>query len=368
MLLVVVCCYTLLTVLNAKFKNILEIPINNNYLELSLGTLSIITNYSINLQTQFLGTSSDYFSISNSSSLDNVTALPKDYGPYSEYAYIKLKTGTILMLPDLYFLYTEKANHFFYPSIGFSYKINEHYSLVHRLYESGFVSERNFGFSLNSTYDYMMTVGGIPKQYKEKYPFVGKCEAIESYKWGCKMKNVYINNIIYHNSAEFYFDIQKNKTLAPKSFFVFLRNQIFNDYLDKKICISVTINLVQHFICECKDLDNFPKLSFYFNKKLTVTLEKSQLFYIINDRCFFSIHNNLKNDAWVFQLNFLNNTYINFDYDNKSIKVFSSEPLVTNIIEKKYQLILLVCIILLLTTNCILLRIDQIIGFFQTRK
>lgn len=365
--------YTLLNLLNAKFQNILEIPIHNNYLELSLGAPSQITNYSINLQTQFLNTNSHYFNISNSSSLvkiesNNNTILPKDYESYSEYVHVRLKTGTLLILPKLHFIYTENTNSLFYPNIGFSYKIYEHYSLIHRLYDSGFVSERNFGFSLNATYDSMMTVGGIPKQYKEKYPFVAKCDALDSVKWGCKMKNVFFNNIIYHNTAEFFFDIQKNKILAPKSFFVFLKTQIFHDYINKKICEFVTINLIQHFICECKSLENFPKISFYFSKELSISLEKNQIFDITNDRCYFSIYNNLKNDVWVFQLNFLNNTYINFDYDNKSVTFLSTYSLINNIIKKRYQLILLICITLVLAMNCILLRIDQIISFFQSKK
>lgn len=144
---------------------------------------------------------------------------------------------------------------------------------------------------------------------------------------------------IYMNSFVSEFDFGINIIIGTFEYFQNIRNDYFNDYINKKICkISYMRRSTYKYIyCDTanfgiNDLKNFPTLNFR-NKDLKYIfyLNYEDLFYLSSDNKYYIFNIMITNDyqdensngKWIFGLPFWRKYQFSFDVDNKLIYYYN---------------------------------------------
>ena len=91
----------------------------------------------------------------------------------------------------------------------------------------------------------------------------------------------------------------------------------------------------EQYVCECKILYLFPKLSFIFDNNTMVSFSSEDIFENDGNKCKFFMEDYQEN-KWMFGLAFLKKYITYFDYGDSSITFYSDTPFEMNTINK-YQ-------------------------------
>ena len=214
-----------------------------------------------------------------------------------------------------------------FEGIGAAFKFtNEDCSLIHTLYRNGLISRKSFGFYPEKDNKGILYFGAIPDELlKDKYTY--SIHVLNNYTtWNIHLKKV--DN--YTNRSPVRIDSDEDFIKAPYSFIKYLRENPFKKYLDNQSCkyIPQDTGAQGYFYCMCRNLTDFPDISFYIDK-YEIKLDHNQLFESDMSTCFFSVVANLK-DEWILGTLFLKNFITQFDYEDEVIKIHSST---------KYQII-----------------------------
>ena len=153
-------------------------------------------------------------------------------------------------------------------------------------------------------------------------------------------KNENEKEYIYMYSFVSEFDFGINTIIGTFEYFQKIRNDYFNDYINKKICkISYMRSIYKYIYCEAanfgiNDLKNFPTLNFR-NKELKniFYLNYEDLFYLSTDNKYYIFNimitndydyqDNNSNEKWIFGLPFWRKYQFSFDIDNKLIYYYN---------------------------------------------
>ena len=317
------------------FGNVLNFLVSSQ-----IGTKNNVAFYtSLDLASQFTYTTRSQLGVSNlptdnliGSFMEKIYNTEYDISQYRDslyFIYFSEKT-----IDFSYYVFDFKKNKGIGSGYGFAFKFrDESFSIVHQLYNKGYIEKRSFGIG---EFNHIIEegevfFGGISDEegYNKKYK--GKCKVKNEFStWSCSLQSVRIGNEIFDTSQHYmYFQTSISYIYAPKSFMIFL-----NDTLAKKAgeyCDMRENENTLQFICDNEILDVLPNLYFNFNGvrfdiPLDVLFDEglgTLTFHIVYDERITKDDN-----TWIFGNYFLYQYATYFDYDDQSISFFSN----TNII------------------------------------
>ena len=103
-------------------------------------------------------------------------------------------------------------------------------------------------------------LGGFPDSFPlSQYSFTCQVNPTKP-NWGCIIKDVYLNNTVFHNKYHSYFQMGNRGITAPLEYFTFLTEQIFKEAYDNKRCQSSELKF-GYIICDCDTLKKVTFLS-----------------------------------------------------------------------------------------------------------
>ena len=220
-------------------------------------------------------------------------------------------------------LYNNGSNDYYDGEFIFGDILNDYYSNIDRKYSYKKISSTYTGNSNRKNDKMNILEWGLLFQvfYKKK-------------------NNENENTYIYMNSFVSEFDFGINTIIGTFEYFQNIRNDYFNDYINKKICkISYMRSTYKYIYCDAvnfgiNDLKNFPTLNFR-NKDLRYifSLNYEDLFYLSSDNKYYifdimittDYQDNNSNEKWVFGLPFWRKYQFSFDIDNKLIYYYNKD-------------------------------------------
>ena len=175
-----------------------------------------------------------------------------------------------------------------YQSIGLGYNS----SLLSQFKNMKLIIKRQFSFYQINYLDGFILFGELEEENKKEYPYKASC-SVKNSTWGCQLSNVLFkqNNksiIDYENDNIAFFNSKIHNIKAPKKFIVFLRNHLFNEYIDNRVCNYFQESSFENFECTCDIVDKFPDISLVFDGGV-FNINRNLLFKKISGICSFNI-------------------------------------------------------------------------------
>ena len=226
-------------------------------------------------------------------------------------------------------------------SIGLSHFIKEENSIVHILYNSHLISQRQFSI-LYSYPDWgTLSFGKEGTLITDMKNLQRECKAINSTFWGCHLSGIYIenvdlpledekikkNNINVEINQDTIFDNGASEVIVPEEIFQFFYEYYFEKslFLEKK-CTIYENQFYKKIICDGLensriniDLENMKRIHFVFDDVVDI--------YLLG-KYFFDRNKNFKiiyikyNNNFIFGKVFLSHYYMIYNYDEDIIKFF----------------------------------------------
>ena len=221
-------------------------------------------------------------------------------------------------------------------------------NFIMELYKEGYISSPAFSIIITSSNINRLYFGDIMKnEYVKNYLInnydmnKGECPIIENENnWVCKLHYIEYNALRYENWEKHSelsrslvkFDIKENKLVIPDKYYLLIvigykteKKKIGKRYYTKTIYNKqCMINTEGYIVCNCKDLDDFGIVSFYFKDgyKLDIDL-RDYAHYDENAmyKCRIDISLSFNNE-FIVGLKGLNNTILSFDMKEKKINFF----------------------------------------------
>ena len=225
-----------------------------------------------------------------------------------------------------------------YDSFAFAFKPETpEQSLTHLLYNSKQISSLSFG--LTSIYNKGGNVyfGGFPDKIRSKHPFnITIPIVLNSNFWEIELYAITFNkttkngneHLTINQNNKILFQSVHNYIYAPKNIIKYLNNSFFDELVTNNICdYHPTLH---HFTCDCYAVNDFPQIKFVLTYKRTVLFLGKTLFYdrvLDNSYCEFLIKENLIDPFnWEIGNAFLENHFVEFNYDTKTITLLKDIP------------------------------------------
>ena len=101
----------------------------------------------------------------------------------------------------------------------------------------------------------------------------------------------------------------------------------FQQYLKDKSCQFININLVKSIVCNCSKISDYFEIEYIFHKELSIKINKSHSFKRVDETCYFLIHNNLRNNNWIFGITVFKTYLTEFNYQDNSITFYNTKSL-----------------------------------------
>lgn len=233
-------------------------------------------------------------------------------------------------LTDFIFnLITTEHDH--YGTLGLAYKFKDESRSFLKLMKDKYLIDRlavAFGPEGTEEEEGEIYFGGLPRAIKRgKEAATIKVKEKEQY-WGCNLQYIYIGSEKEKGFAVkgfSYFQSNTKYIKVPQSFFSYLNNNLFKEYILNQECFIIQTDTTKQFKCNCSVIKNFPTLTFvidgiafdFFNAELFENYHyKTCYYYIMTD-----LTNN-KNNEWILGVSFYHNSYTVFDYEGKSIEFY----------------------------------------------
>ena len=226
-------------------------------------------------------------------------------------------------------------------SLGLSHFIEEENSIVHKLYNSHLISQRQFSI-LYSYPDWgTLSFGKEGTLVTDMKQLQRECKANNSTYWGCHLSGIYIenvdlpledekikkNNINIEIEQDTIFDNGMSDVVVPREVFNFFYHYYFDKLLfDEKKCHLYENHFYKKIICDGlennknkNDFENMKRIHFVFDDVVDI--------YLLG-KYFFDKNKNFKiiyikdNENFIFGKVFLSHYYTIFNYDEDKITFF----------------------------------------------
>ena len=213
---------------------------------------------------------------------------------------------------------------------------NEKYSLIHQLYNSGFINSKKFYFvPPKKDIKGELYIGGIPKEKLEN-KYKSRCFLIKnSKKWSCDLNKVHI---IINETIDIYNPINEtvtftsnfNNIIAPQNFITFLKKKYINKLTDSGKCKNRRINAKKgnnfKIACKCEILFNELHYITFILNNYEYKISIDELFQYDHGLCELLINGEInRTDEWIIGSLFYNKHIMEFNYESKSISFYSNE-------------------------------------------
>jgi hypothetical protein len=227
-------------------------------------------------------------------------------------------------------------------SFGFAHNINPENSLVHQLYNSHFITQRQF--SILFSYPDWGTLsfgeeGSIISHFKDS--MMRTCSAVKGPYWGCHLSGIYIenlelpleekkireNNINIEVDQDTIFDLGIEDIIVPEEIFEFFYQNYFKKqlFIDKK-CSIFENKLIKKIVCEGmeknKNINEFEKMDrvhFVFDDIVDIYVLGK---YFFDDKKNFRVIYIKNNRNIIIGKAFLSKYNMIYNYDEDKIKFF----------------------------------------------
>lgn len=217
-------------------------------------------------------------------------------------------------------------------SIGLGYKFRDlQLSFLHQLKNKNWIDELSFTFGPEKDDEYGdIYFGGIPDEIIKNKKSVSLKVKEREYYWGTNLQYIYIgqdkeNGFEVTNYS--YFQSNNVYTRIPQSFFSFLNNKLFMNYIMKSECVINQKDNLKQFRCNCEIVKTFPHISFVIDGYI-FELDRNNLFFFDSfQKCFFTMEtdtNDVTND-FILGISFYKTNYISFNYEKDSIEIYSKK-------------------------------------------
>jgi len=226
--------------------------------------------------------------------------------------------------------------------LGFSHDIKEENSIVHQLYNSKFITQRQF--SILFSYPNWGTLsfgeeGTLIKDMKDR--MLRQCSAVKGPYWGCHLSGIYIENVelpleeekIRKNNKNIeidqdtIFDIGIKDVIIPEEVFDFFVKYFFDEKLFKeKKCEILENNKYKKIICKgimkdknINEFEKFSRVHFVFDDVVDIYVLGK---YLFDDEKKFRVICIKENRNIILGTSFLSKYYMIYNYDEDKIKFF----------------------------------------------
>ena len=226
--------------------------------------------------------------------------------------------------------------------LGFSHDIKEENSIVHQLYNSKLITQRQF--SILFSYPNWGTLsfgeeGTLIKDMKDR--MLRQCSAVKGPYWGCHLSGIYIENVelpleeekIRKNNKNIeidqdtIFDIGIKDVIIPEEVFDFFVKYFFDEKLFKeKKCEILENNEYKKIICKgimkdknINEFEKFSRVHFVFDDVVDIYVLGK---YLFDDEKKFRVICIKENRNIILGTSFLSKYYMIYNYDEDKIKFF----------------------------------------------
>ena len=226
-------------------------------------------------------------------------------------------------------------------SFGFSHFIKEENSLVHSLYNSHLISERQFSI-LYSYPDWgTLSFGKEGTLVTDMKQLQRQCKAVNSIYWGCHLSGIYIedidlpledekikkNNINIEVNQDTIFDNGSSDVIVPEEVFDFFYKNFFKKSLfDEKKCHLYENHFLKRIICEGlensrnkNEFEKFKRVHFVFDDVVDIYVLGK---YLFDKNKNFKVIFIKKNRNFIIGKIVLSHYYMIYNYDEDRIKFF----------------------------------------------
>lgn len=239
---------------------------------------------------------------------------------------------------------------------------NKNFSIVHQLYDSNLIDRLSFSVISSDKANGILTFGGIPEIGIRSNKYNGTCKVNENRDtWGCDLKKVSIGKYTYNNKYPMHFQSGESAVRIPKDFFLFLKNEVFKEYLETNKCSLIKYILDDVIRCEDRVYDELPDFYFDFGE-YSVTLDKKYLFHQMFKQMQLGMYIQKEGETdWIFGMPFFKSHHVLFDYEKNTITFYSNSTIIHWGDIKYYQKILFwYCIGMLICTIIVLIGVKVI--------
>lgn len=279
---------------------------------------------------------------------DTITFNRKQYERYLLNEEIKIDNYsfplTVYHIVDPPFLNME------YSGISLSLSSNEDESLIAQLYNAGIISKKLYAFESSDDNLGDFYIGEIPKALIA-YKNFGSCQVRENY-WGCSMSSVSLqfhNKVLlsYPNSYKTKFQVGYEKIYAPRDFLLYVEQNYLKELFDRHLCLYRTSFDYTSIICKLESgiEDIMPtRITFTFDdyvfsvpSEIMFTFEVDKGYGVVYE--FQIVESKVVNDEnfWIFGGYFFQNFISVFDYESRSVTLYSSGKIEKIKIESIYE-------------------------------
>lgn len=223
---------------------------------------------------------------------------------------------------------------------GLSFKFqDEKFSFVHQLYNNHLIDQKVFAFQpIKNQKKGYLHFGGLPSPTDE-YKYHGGCNVKTNSSWGCHLKNVKVGNKTYPFNINTVFQSSIDNMIESIKFFELFSHEIFKQEALKKICVEHK-DFDGKFYLKCAPhaFDQKRNITFDF-ESMEISMPILVLFYFNQGNYFSKFSYDYKNyTLFDFGFSFFNKFNLSvFDYDDKSIKFYSENIIITPI--KDYRVL-----------------------------
>ena len=220
--------------------------------------------------------------------------------------------------------------------MGFSAKVTDpNRSIVYMLYDKGTINHLSFAFLVSQPLQYSdvtMYFGGVPKEVLSN-KLKGSCKVDNSkLTWSCKLNNIIIGNVtnplhVISNNDYSYFNSIHQAIYTPEWFFSeTIENVFLKEPIAKGACRIKKDDVSTTYLCDYEVVKTLNDISFQFDDYVYY-IDKHYLFdcRTLSSSCILLLqkHSNIK-DYWVIGVTFMRNFDMEFDYEDKEIRLYTS--------------------------------------------
>lgn len=238
---------------------------------------------------------------------------------------IRLDDAENKQFDNFYFYFFNKSFYQF-DSISFALQIeDEQTSLTHQLYNNDIIKSKQFGFIRDGrNSNGHLYLGGFPTEKVNKLNPVEIKVNTNKQRWENIIEKIKFKNNKEYISGEYGYFTTKVGISAPLKFFDYLEFDLFLNYFNDGSCIRTSYqNKKNIFECDCEIFKETMNLTFVIENKY-INVDESLLFHpTLTNKCRLKIDENTFENVWKIGFNFLEENPTLFNYETKSMTIYS---------------------------------------------
>lgn len=227
---------------------------------------------------------------------------------------------------DNFYFYFFNKSFYQFDSISFALQIeDERTSLIHQLYTNDIIDNKQFGFIRDGkNSNGHLYLGGFPTEKVNGLNAVEIKVNPNRQRWGNIIEKIKFRNNKEYISGEYGYFTTKIGISAPLRFFDYLEFDLFLDYFNNGSCMRTSYqNKKNIFECDCEIFKQTMNLTFVIDNKY-INVDESLLFHpTLTNKCRLKIDENKSENVWKIGFNFLEENPTLFNYETKSMTIYS---------------------------------------------